>query len=133
MLDQNTINIAVPVIVGGIAGMTLSMTGVDKIHDLSSTVFHEKFGLEKKDFSLYIPYNSVLLYTFLLIFGFFITEVIVLGGIVVNSSSAVMAGYVILIFVLAAMLFVYYLFMYNIPPEGGYDPSYNDVSEYPNP
>lgn len=137
MVDPTTLtNIAVPVIVGGIAGMTLSMTGVDKIHAMSSQVYEELTKLSKEEFSTLASYKSVLSYTFYLIIAFFLSEVIVLGGIMLNEQIVVMVGYIVLIAALAFMLVIYFNIMHNIPKSGG-EPqiieNFKNFTQYPNP
>ena len=133
--DTILTNIAVPVIVGGIAGMTLSMTGVDKVHEISSHAFQEATKLEKENFTAITSYNYVLYATFILIFMFFITEVVVLLGIYFEVQTLVFIGYVALIASLAFMLFFYFIIMRSIPQPGLPDnvESFKNVKVYPNP
>ena len=107
-------NLAVPVIVGGIAGMTLSITGVKHIHDLCDKILHDVAHLEEGSYSASVSYGTVLYSTVLLIAGFFLSEICTGAAMLFAQSNESLAldivwcGYGILIITLALMLLLYY-------------------------
>jgi hypothetical protein len=114
-MSPDLVNLAVPVIVGGIAGMTLSLTGVEKIHTLSCEVFFEVTKLDRKDFSLLAPYNRVLSDTFNLILSFFLAEIFAMGGLLLSNNDAIIIGNLILTAALVYMILIYWGITKKIP------------------
>ncbi|MDO8872590.1 MAG: hypothetical protein Q7V05_07670 [Methanoregula sp.] len=136
-MSADLVNLAIPVIVGGIAGMTLSLTGVEKIHTLSCQVFYEVTKLDKKEFSLLAPYNKVLSDTYNLILFFFGAEIIAMFGLLISNDLPIIAGNVVLTGALVYMIIIYRGITKKIPcPElmKNTDPIANDfenVKSYP--
>lgn len=110
---MDLLNLSVPVIVGGIAGMTLSITGVKQIHELCKQILSDVAHLDEEFFTTLISYGDILYCTIILIGGFFLSELVVCLAMVFESTGSTLAtgivliGYAILILTLGLMLVLY--------------------------
>jgi len=110
---MDLLNLSVPVIVGGIAGMTLSITGVKQIHGLCNDIIKDVAHLDEKDFSTRISYRDILYCTIFLIGCFFLSEIVICLAMFFASGNNplatcfVLLGYAVLIITLALMFILY--------------------------
>ena len=115
---MDLVNLSVPVIVGGIAGMTLSITGVKQIHDLCDGILRDVAHLDPRSYSTLISYSGILYRTIFLIGGFFLSEIVIGVAMYIYPSDNTMAttivvwGYGVLIATLLAMLILYSSMIY---------------------
>lgn len=122
---------ATPILIGGIAGMTLSMTAFERTYDMSSKAFREKTQLPKELFSLKASYRELVEDTHSLIMLFVLCEVVALFGLF--SSLTIIIQIAWLMF-LGSSIFIVVIFE-KITKKIDDAPSgvskYLDVSKYP--
>lgn len=133
---------SISVIVGGIAGMTLSMTGVKNMFDLGRQEFSVKNNLD--DPALFstqskAAWTKVINNTILLVIGFFISEIFVfvyfLSGDGCSDPNKILQalGYVALLLTLALMIAIYCVTVWDFQRPPKKIEELDSITEYPEP
>jgi hypothetical protein len=132
---------SISVIVGGIAGMTLSMTGVKNMFDLGRQEFAVKNNIDDPAFfstESKAAWTTVINNTLLLVVGFFISEVCVLvyfvSGDGCNPDKFLQAlGYFALLFTLGLMIAIYILTVWDFQRPPKKLKELDSMTDYPEP
>jgi hypothetical protein len=130
---------SIPVIVGGIAGMTLSMTGVKNMFEMGKLTFFQDTHLGAQVFTPAAAWGKVLRNTMILIGIFFLSELCIFGYFLAGdgntpASALQSLGYVVLILALLAMIIVYFYTLFDTthtPPKKMKE--FEAVKKYPKP